>query len=277
MNPAAEKLFEQAFRLPQIPHVTQQVIKSLRNEDVSIKELVDLVGNDQVIVAKVLRLANSSYYGAGRNVTSVGSAVKLLGLNIFRNLVIASSLVSTFPKADGFDLPAFWRNSMLVANLAHIVGRDLDIDRGMLFSAGLMHGIGQLLIYLCMPNAARTVADECKCSRLEQQRMIEQRLLQMDHFEVGMELARRWHFPGTIQAVIGHYDAPGDNNLPGQVVHCAVKIAQGIQAGSTLGDMLAGLPPDMAKRLRLDKDWFEEEGEVFDLLLAESASLASGH
>lgn len=275
MNPAAERLFEQAFRLPQIPHVMQQVVNSLRNEDVSISELAELVGTDQVMTAKVLRLANSSYYGAGRNVASIRGAVQRLGLNIFRNLVIASSLVNTFPRVEGFDLPSFWRNSMLVANLAHIIGRDLDLDKAMLFSAGLMHGIGQLLIYLCLPDAAHTMGSACKSSRLEEQRQIEQRLLQMDHFEVGMELARRWHFPESIQFAIGHHDAPDDDNLPGQVVHCAVKIAQGIQAGSTLGDMLAELPANMAKRLRLDKDWFEEEGEVFDLLLEESASLVS--
>lgn len=275
MNPVAEKLFLQAFRLPQIPHVMQQVVNSLRDEDVSISELAELVGTDQVMAAKVLRFANSSYYGAGRNVASIQGAIQRLGLNIFRNVVIASSLVSTFPRVEGFDLPAFWRNSMVVANLAHLIGRDLEVDRAMLFSAGLMHGIGQLLIYLCIPESVRTLGDACRNSLLEQQRILEQQQLQMDHFEVGMELARRWHFPESIQSAIGAYDAPDDDNLPGQVVHCAVKIAQGIQAGSTLGDMLSALPADMAKRLRLNKDWFEEEGEVFDLLLEESASLVS--
>ena len=253
----------------------QEVIKSLRDEDVSVSELAALVSNDQVLVAKLLRLANSSYYGVGRNVASIGGAVKLLGLNAFRNLVIASSLVSAFPKVEGFDLPTFWRNSMLVAHLAHIIGRGLDEDGETLFSAGLMHGIGQLLIYLCFPDAARALAGVCAGSTLADQRLHEQQLIQMDHFEVGMELARRWNFPESIQLAIGHYDAPEADNLPGQVVHAAVKISQGIQAGSTLGDMLATLPQDIAERLKLDKDWFEEEGEVFDLLLEESAALVS--
>ncbi len=275
MSPIAERMFDQAVRLPQIPHVMQEVVKSLRNEDVSVSELAALVSNDQVLAAKLLRLANSSYYGVGRNVASINSAVQLLGLNAFRNLVIASSLVGTFPKVEGFDLPAFWRSSMLAANLAHVIGRDLDGDRDTLFSAGLMHGIGQLLIYVCFPDAARSLAGVCKDSPLSDQRLREQELIQMDHFEVGMELARRWHFPESIQLAIGHYDAPETDNLPGQVVHAAVKISQGIQAGSTLGDMLAGLPQDIAERLSLDQAWFEEEGEVFDLLLEESAALVS--
>ena len=276
MSPSAEQMFAQAFRLPQIPHVMQQVVSSMRNENVSVSELANLVGNDQVMAAKVLRLANSSYYGAGGSVASIGAAVQRLGLTIFRNIVIASSLVSTFPRVEGFDLPAFWRNSMLVANLAHIIGRDLDIDRDTLFSAGLMHGIGQLLIYLCVPEAASSVGSATAGACLGDQRSLEQSWLQMDHFEVGMELVRRWHFPESIQSAVGHHDAPHDDDLAGQVVHCAVIIAKGVQAGSTLNDMLAELPPDMAKRLRLDKDWFEEEGEVFDLLLEEAALLVPG-
>jgi putative nucleotidyltransferase with HDIG domain len=274
MSPAAEEMFTQAARLPQVPHVLQEVLRSLRDEDVSIAELAALVGNDQVIAAKVLRLANSAYYGAGRKVASIADAVKLIGLKSFRNLVIASILVNTFPPAEGFDLPAFWRNSMLVANLSHILGQDLKVDREVLFSAGLMHAIGQLLIFLSFPEAARNAATACQGATLVEQRALERQLLGMDHFEVGSELARRWDFPESIQEAIARYDAPGEDDLPAQAVHAAVRIARGIQAGLPLRDMLADLPPALAARLHVDKAWFEEEGEVFDQLLREAALLA---
>lgn len=273
MNPTVEQMFDHAVRLPQVPHVMQEVINSLRDEDVSVGELAALVGNDQVITAKVLRLANSSYYGARRKVASVNDAVQMMGLNTFRNLVIASSLVNTFPKVEGFDLSAFWQNSILVANLADVIGRNIKSDREALFSAGLMHGIGQLLIYLCFPDQARAAVEGRAGCSLEEQRSFEQHLLQTDHFEVGMELARRWNFPESIQSAIGTYDTPADDDLPAQVVHAAVKIAKGVQAHETFGDMLAQLPPALAARLELSKDWFEEEGEVFDLLLDESTAL----
>jgi len=274
MNPNSEKMFDQADRLPQVPHVMQEVLKSLRDEDVSIAELAELVGNDQVIAAKVLRLANSSFYGARRNVASIKDAVKLIGLNAFRNLVIASSLVSAFPKVKDFDLAVFWRNSMLVANLSHMIGRNLDVDREMLFTAGLMHGIGELLIYLCLPDSAPAAADAFRTSSLGDQRTQEQNLIQLDHFEIGMELARRWDFPEQIQIAIGNYDVPATHDLASQTVHAAVLVARGIQARLTLRDILALVPPDIAERLHLDKDWFEEEGEAFDQLLEESALLA---
>ena len=180
MNPAAEEMFAKAVSLPQIPHVMQEVLVSLRDENVSVSALAASVGNDQVIAAKVLRLANSSYYGGSRRVASIADAVKLIVLNAFRNLVIASAMVGVFPRIPGFDLPVFWRTSMLVANLAHIIGKELEEDRDMLFTAGLMHGIGQLLICFCHPDGARAMLEACQDSTLGERRAIEQRVLQMD-------------------------------------------------------------------------------------------------
>jgi HD-like signal output (HDOD) protein len=273
MTPAAEAMFSQAVRLPQIPHVMQEVVKSLRDENVSGQQLAALVSSDQVIVAKVLRLANSSYYGARRNVAKISEAVQLLGLDTFRNLVISSALVSAFPKVSGFDLPAFWRNSMLVANIAHILGRDQETDREMLFSAGLMHSIGQLLIVLYLPKESEAVADQLKNLGIEEQRAAEERLLNLSHFEVGMELARRWNFPECIQTAVGQHDAPQMDDLPAQIVYASVKIAHGIQAGDSFSDMLAAIPAEMAERLHITQEWFMEEGEVFDLLLEEASTL----
>lgn len=273
MNPAAEKMIAQAINLPQVPVVMQEVVKSLRNDKVPVAKLADLVRNDPVIAAKVLRLANSSYYGARREVSSVSEALKVIGLAAFRNRVIASSLVTTFTKLGGVDLADFWRNSMLVGNLSDLVGRNLPTGQESHFSAGLLHGIGQLLIYLCVPASAPAVAKCCDETRLEEQRGVEQALLQTDHFEMGMALAQRWDFPASIQSAIGHHDAPADDDLAAQVVHAAVKIAQALRAGLPPAAALAELAPALAGRLQLNPAWFEAKGATITLLQQESAAL----
>lgn len=271
MSPSVEEMFARAGELPQVPHVMQEVVASLRDEDVSLSSLADLVHNDPVISANVLRLANSSYYGAGRRVASIHQAITLIGLTAFRNRVIASSLSGAFPRIGGIELADFWRTSMLVANLAHIIGQGLKSDREVLFSAGILHGIGQLLVFLCRPDLAPALNDPGVS--LDQRRQFERSLLPCDHFELGMELARRWNFPESIQSAIGRYDAPPPEDLPAQVVHVAFLIADGIQRGLPFSDLLAGISPDMLARLHIDKEWLEEQGEVFDLLLDESAAL----
>jgi HD-like signal output (HDOD) protein len=273
MTPKAEEMFAKAIHLPQIPHLMREIVASLKNDDVTTQELAALVSNDMVISAKVLRLANSSFYGSRHDVSRISDAVQMIGLTSFRNLVIASAMSGMFPKVEGFDLASFWRNSMLVANLAHIIGRNLGEDRDALFTTGLMHSIGQLLIYLCLPQEAQAAAEACEGIPLEQQRAVEQSILNMDHYEVGKELARRWNFPDTIQSAIGNYDSPPDDDIQGQVVYAAVKIAKAIVQENTLDDMMSDLPRNIAERLHLDKAWFEEQGEVFDLLLNESHTL----
>lgn len=273
MTPAAEKMVAQAINLPQVPAVMQEVVKSLRDDKVPVAKLADLVRNDPVISAKVLRLANSSYYGAGRKVASIADAVKLIGLASFRNRVIASSLSTTFTKLGGVDLADFWRDSMLVGSLADLVGRNLPTGHETHFSAGLLHGIGQLLIYLCVPASAPAVARCCRETRLEEQRGVEQALMETDHFEMGMALAQRWDFPESIRSAIGRYDAPPDDDLTAQVVHAAVKIAHALRAGLPPATALAGMAPALAGRLKLDAAWFEAKAGAFEKLREESAAL----
>lgn len=272
MPTASPHLSENAIRLPQIPVIMHDVLERLRSDDVSMDELAELVGNDQVIAAKILRLANSSYYSRQRDVTTLKGAIQTVGLAAFRNLVIASSLTHAFPVVEGFDLPSFWRNSMLVANLAHYIGRELPHDRNELFLAGLMSHIGVLLIFLDHPEAAAQLNDDAMA--LEEARALEQQLIGTDHFTIGALLASAWNFPDSLQRAIAQYDDPPTGNLSAGVVHAAVKIARGIQRGATLGDMEASLDPTLVVSLGLDRAWFAEAGEVFDLLLEEAARLS---
>lgn len=266
------RLSGNAIRLPQIPVIMHEVLERLRSEDVSMDDLAELVGNDQVISAKILRLANSSYYSREHDVTTLKGAIQTVGLTAFRNLVIASSLTRAFPPVAGFDLPSFWRNSMLVANLAHYIGRAVKYDRNELFLAGLMSQIGLLLICLDFPDAVAELNNAEVA--LEESRALEQQAIGTDRFTIGALLASAWNFPDSLQQAIAQYDRPPTDHLSCCVVHAAVKIARGIQRGATLGDMETSLDPALASRLGLDRIWFEEAGEVFDLLLEEAAKLA---
>lgn len=273
MTQLGDRIFEGAVRLPQLPNVVSDVIRSLNNEDVSLISLSNLVSNDQVISAKLLRLANSSYFGARRQVSSVSDAVKLVGLNSFRNLVIASGVVCAFPKIEGFDIRLFWKKSMLVANLSHILGREIKEDRDTLFTAGLLHSIGTLLVFMALPELARRATQEIEKVSLSEIREYERGIFELSHFEVGMELARRWNFPDGIQMAIGYYDNPQADNVPAQVVHAASVIASGILGGATFDDMYTAIPSEISSSLCVSKAWFSEHGEIFDSLLEQAANL----
>jgi putative nucleotidyltransferase with HDIG domain len=273
MNTAVENMFAQAAQLPQIPKVVQEVINSLNNDDIDISSLAQQVRQDQVISAKILRLANSSFYGGRGKVSSIDDAVTLIGLNAFRTLIIASGISGAFPKVAGLDLPSFWKHSMLVANVARAIARHSKQDAEAIFTGALMHSIGEPLIYMSFPDGAQQVSASCKGTSVAERKAIERSVLHLDHCEVGAELARRWHFPTTIQDIIAHYAEPAKGGLHAHIVYASVLIAQGLEAGEDPVEIYKGISGEIAGELKLSEDWFEERREVFALLLSESASL----
>lgn len=205
-----EKIFSQTQVLPTIPKVVHELIQSLNDEDADIGKLARSVSQDQVISARVLRLANSSYYGSSRKVASIDDAVTLIGLNQLRILVIACGMAGSFVKVPGIDLSHFWRHSLLTAMVARLMAKELGggLNAEIAFTAGLMHGIGVLLIHNAFPDTANDIARACNDRSVTERFQVERELLQTDHCEVGAELAKRWNFADEIVNTIRYYCEP---------------------------------------------------------------------
>ena len=112
-----QKMLEQAHQLPSIPKVVQELLRDFDDPNVDAGKIAAKLQLDQALTAKVLRLANSSFYGGTRKVSSVNDAVVLLGVDSLRTMVAAGGVVAAFKAPEGFDLRAFWRKSFMVAGL----------------------------------------------------------------------------------------------------------------------------------------------------------------
>ena len=146
-----DTLFQQQNALPTIPKVVQELIDSFNNDDVSIDEIARKLAADQVLSAKLLRLANSSYYHSSRSVGTVDDAVLMLGFMTVRTLVVSSGLTGSFKAMPGVDLKQFWRYSMHTAVIAKWIAKQVHGNSDFAFTVGLMHAIGQLLMHAAMP------------------------------------------------------------------------------------------------------------------------------
>jgi putative nucleotidyltransferase with HDIG domain len=202
-----EALFDQTHLLPTIPKVVQELINSFERDDPDIDELAHNIGLDQVITAKVLRLANSAHYGSPRSVASIDDAVVLLGFNTVRTLVIASGVSGAGVNIPGFDRSRFWKHSFEVAATAKWLARQVRQNPDTAFTAGLLHNIGELLIHIVLPREAVSIdmlVDASGADRV----VIEDHNMGFDYTMVGSELARRWNFPETIQHAIREQHNP---------------------------------------------------------------------
>lgn len=203
---AIASLFEQVHKLPSIPEVVQVLIDNFNNPDIDADEISKNIQKDQMISAKVMRLANSARYGAGRQINSVDSAVVMLGFDTLKTLVVASGVTSAFPELPGLDLKAFWRDSFVVANLCKLLAKRCDVDPEAAFTCGLLHNIGEALIHIGESDVEREIDRlvQCGSNRIE----LQNNKFGFDYTGVGKELARRWNFPDDILNGIRQHAAP---------------------------------------------------------------------
>lgn len=205
-----DEIFKRVRQLPPgLPQVAQDVLQIFDSgRDVDLKDIADKISQDQVIAAKVLRLANSAYFGGARNVATLDQAVVLLGTSALRTLVVASSATGMFPDMAGFDKDRFWQHCFLVANLSRGLSKMAGLDANVGFMCGMLHRIGDLLIRMADPALSADIDgyEEVGADRAESQK----NLIGLDYAEVGAALAKRWDFPEVIQQAIGYQLVPED-------------------------------------------------------------------
>lgn len=184
-------------RLPTIPKVTSQLIRSFSDEDVSIEEIASQLSADPILSAKLLRLANSAYFQLSRTIATVDDALRMLGFVMVRNMVLGQGMVDVFRNTKGIDLPQFWRYNLYAACAARWLAERADSAPDLVFSVGLLHGIGQLHLHTVAPDLVAPLNRQVHVLAAGRAQL-ERQELGFHHGEVASGLAKKWNFPSAI-------------------------------------------------------------------------------
>lgn len=256
--PTLETFVRVAASLPAMPEVAHKLIRSFDRDDLSLRELSELVERDNTLAAKVLRTANSARYSPSHQVTNLSDAAATLGLNHLRDLTMASCLTGTLPTIPGFDRLAFWRGTLAVATYATTLARALDVDEESAYVAGLMLRTGQMLMAVGDPVAFRQVAG--LTPRVDGRFAAEQMAFGLTHATVTAELARRWHFPTPLVTAFAAAGAPLEAHpfcRAAAALRLASVVADARDMGLTARQGLQEAQPELLDHLRLDLDWLD--------------------
>ncbi|MEO5732161.1 MAG: HDOD domain-containing protein [Rubrivivax sp.] len=262
--------------LPALPAVVVELIQSLGQSDISANELAQKISHDQALAAKALRLANSSFYGMSRQVTSLADATAILGLRTLRSVATAAGLAGALSadRCAAFDFKAFWRHSIAAALCAQKLARARGMDEDTAFVLGLLHDIGRLALASAFPQAlGEAIAHQRAHDCLPQE--AEQVVLGTDHAVVGALIAEHWRFtPGIVAAIRGHHAPSDDANRPAliDIVHVADNIAHALDLSHAEDDIVPPLCMDAWLRLAPTE---AECREVFRRVEAEHASVCA--
>ena len=243
--------------LPALPALVIELIDSLDKESTSAEQLADKISNDQALVAKTLRLANSSFYGMSREITSVADAATVLGLRTIRNIAIAAVLAEHFGRGDGeLDFDAFWRHSLATALCSAAIARETGFDEGMAFTLGLLHDVGRLVLASAFAEQFSQVVAHQRahdCPSLDAERAV----LGTDHAAIGRLITEQWRFsPGLVAAIAGHHEPPDAADAKASLsdlVHVADNIAHALDLSRLEEDAVPLLSMTAWTRLGLDE------------------------
>ncbi len=252
-----KSLLDQPSKLPTIPKVAQKLIESFSSEDVSINEIASQLAADPALSAKLLRLANSAYFHVSRTIGTVDDALRMLGFVMVRNLVLGNGMVAAFRHTPGIDLNQFWRYNLYTACASRWLASSTDVNADMVFTLGLMHGIGQLQMHAGMP-AAMVPLDQ-QLNVLDAGRAdLEKQTLGFHYGEVSAELARLWNFPQPLIVALRDIPQPlatEEFSAAAALVHLGAWRARTEVLGMGDDAVVASYPFAVGKRLGLDPAW----------------------
>ncbi len=199
------------IQLPALPTVAMEVVEMVDNPKTSASRLGKVISTDQALTAKVLKIANSPFYGFPRKISTIDFAIIVLGYDALKEIVISISLVSSLQKKSDqyFDAKGFWDHSIAAGVLARRLARDLNYRvSGEVFVGGLLHDMGLSVLHRYFrPEFKRIVeiARETDLSFIE----AEESVLGVTHAEIGGWLAERWNLPDHLVEAVACHHAPG--------------------------------------------------------------------
>lgn len=190
--------------LPTLPVIVDKILEMTADDQSSASDLTALLERDHAISARLLRLANSAFYGLTHHVDSVRRGVVVLGFNETRYLALATSVFDALMKRDqsAFEPEDFWMHSFGAAKAAQMLSVDYCREGGReeWFAAGLLHDIGKYVLAITLKDEYKQLVDGAKAAgRALIDVEIEQ--LGITHARVGQWLVDKWRLPPVIGIV----------------------------------------------------------------------------
>lgn len=200
--------------LPAMPVIAQKLLALDLDTDDGERAMLKLIEKDPQIAAKIIGLANTPLFGASKRVTAVSDAAMLLGITRVKSVTMGIAVMSALVKKPSgkLDMQGLWLHSLAISLAVRVISRAMPREKRPLddeiFLAGLLHDIG----YMVLNHLDQARSDELQTRFANEKDRpsieIESELLEMNHCELGAELAKFWDLPDSIIAVLRYHHDP---------------------------------------------------------------------
>lgn len=210
-RPTPEALVRKLTDLPPTPKVLHRLQRLLASPDAGLEDFADLVKLEPGLSAKVVRMANSAHFGRGAPVEHIREAIQRVGLNGVQELVtfaVASQIVGRPLTAYGLEAQSVWAQAVACAIAASSLAERSLTDRSEAYTAGLMHGLGLIVINLHASKQWPQRQPMSSAGYPLDYAPMERDWLEFSHAEAGAALLEFWNFPEPVVVAVRHQLAP---------------------------------------------------------------------
>ena len=208
-NPYLESLLSRINDIPTLPASVLRVMQMIEDPFCSSSDLAKVIQADPAMAAKVLKLANSSYYGFRQKISNIPQAVTLLGFATLKNTLLAAAVFDLFRVAGtGFDLPALWTHSVTAATAAKLLAKRVKYPQSeTAFTAALMHDVGKIILARFVPQGLAEIVETIEKEQLAMYDA-EKKVLGLSHPALGAWVLGRWGLPAPIVEAVEFHHHP---------------------------------------------------------------------
>jgi putative nucleotidyltransferase with HDIG domain len=249
-------------KLPSLPTIYQEITAAVDKQDSSISDIGAIVGKDQSLASRLLKLANSAMYSFPSQIETIEEALQLIGLREMRDLALATTVISTFNK-----LPQslvnpidFWKHSIACGTAAAMIAeRRFDPAPERFLIGGLMHDIGRLIMYLFAAKESTEILSKYDRENTTACR-IEHQVLGFDHCALGAELLAIWKLPSKLVELVRLHHNPSKIATPTDdgTVHCADFLITAMGIGNSGESVVQPLSEEAYKNCLIEDASLEE-------------------
>jgi HD-like signal output (HDOD) protein len=246
--------------LPSMPVIAQKILALDLESDEGERAMLKLIEKDPQIAAKIIGLANTPLFGASKRVSSVSDAAMLLGITRVKAVTMGIAVMSSLAKrhTGKLDIQGLWLHSLAIALALRTLSRAMPRNTRPLddeiFLAGLLHDIGYMVLNHLDPKLSDELHTRLATEKDRSSAEIEAELLEMNHCELGGELAHFWDLPDAIVAVLRyHHDPENERAAVGQPLVSMVNLAEKILASFDIYEHVsAAIAPEEWQALGID-------------------------
>ncbi|MDR1885446.1 MAG: HDOD domain-containing protein [Synergistaceae bacterium] len=262
--------------IPSLPQFVVETLNKLDDPKSSATDVGDRLSKDEGLVVRVLRLANSAYYGLSRRITGVSEAISFLGFKTVKSIVLAASVykfMDTSFTGYSLDRGELWKHSQSVAATSRFLAVKLGIgDPEEAYIGGLMHDIGKIVLndYVRFGySIILRLVEEDKVPFCDAERQV----LGFDHAQVGGLVMEQWNLPEAYSYITTYHHTPWD--LPvdmkqfqsvTDVVHVSNVLCLMLGVGIGADGMQYNVSPESLARLGMEENPEHVMGEFVDIL-----------